>query len=78
MTALVRRIMSGRGHNDDRSLVLTVKSLIACAFEADDRINDLAENVSVRGVESLGTKLITRMPIFDRASTLIYYTRRLC
>ena len=32
----------------------------------------------VRGVESPGTKLITRMPIFDRASTLIYYTRRLC
>ena len=32
----------------------------------------------VRGMESPGTKLITRMPIFDRASTLIYYTRGLC
>ena len=33
---------------------------------------------AVRGMESPGTKLITRMPIFDRASTLIYYMRGLC
>lgn len=46
MTALVRRIMSGCGHNDDRSLVLTVKSLMACASEAHDHIDDLAENVA--------------------------------
>jgi len=32
----------------------------------------------VRGMEGPGTKLITRMPIFDRTSTLIYYTRGLC
>jgi len=29
---------------------------------------------AVRGMESLGTKSITRMPIFDRASSLIYST----
>jgi len=58
---------------------LLVFSWLVCIGEC--RKHAEHENTSVgvvRGMESLGTKLITRMPIFDRASTLIYYTRGLC
>jgi len=39
---------------------------------------EIADEETVRGMEGPGTKLITRMPIFDRTFTLIYYMRGLC
>ena len=54
-------------------LLSSALSILALRVFFFEYTNDL-----VREMESPGTKLITRMPIFDRASTLIYYMRRLC
>jgi len=65
---------------EDDSAIMGVSSSLSSYHSISEASFEAAimMNSTVRGVEGPGTKLITRMPIFDRISTLIYYTWGLC